>query len=155
MSDKKNDSITKNDFSRNVGIDALRIVAMYSIVVLHIMKHGGILDNAKDSHFYAVWFIQSFVIAGVDCYALISGYVGYSDNENIGKTDYGKAFALWLQVLFYSVGFSCLAILIGGELLIKKLSKHLHPLLQISTGILHLMWVYLYLHRGLIDSLGD
>ena len=32
---------------RNYGIDLLRIVAMMMIPILHVLGHGGILDNSQ------------------------------------------------------------------------------------------------------------
>lgn len=37
----------------------------------------------------------------VDCYALISGYVGYKENT---RHNFGSYIRLWLQVVFYGVG---------------------------------------------------
>ena len=86
--------------SRNYGIDALRILSMLMIVVLHVLKYGGILGNTEiySAKYETAWLLEVMAFGAVDCFALISGYVGvYSKNKcsNLGE--------LWLRVLFYSV----------------------------------------------------
>lgn len=66
---------------RNYGIDSLRLVAMFMIIVLHIMKHGGILDMARGIDFAIVWLIEAICCVAVNCYALISGYNKYEISQ--------------------------------------------------------------------------
>lgn len=86
--------------SRNLGIDALRIFSMFLIVLMHTLKQGGVLESANDSatHFYLAWFMEVVAFCAVDCYALISGYVGV-------KADFkwSRLVKLWLQVVFYTL----------------------------------------------------
>lgn len=86
---------------RNYGIDLLRIVSMYMVVVLHVLKQGGILDNIPmfGSHYGMSWLLEIACYCAVNCYALISGYVGIDSD----KYDYKRIIILWLQVFFYSV----------------------------------------------------
>jgi len=64
------------------------------------------------------------VVCAVDIYAIISGYVGYKENEYGIKTS--KYINLWLQVFFYSVGITVVALFVfpdkvGTESLIRSL----------------------------------
>ena len=45
---------------RNQGIEALRIVSMFLIVVMHTLKQGGVLvaANGSTAHFYLAWFLE-------------------------------------------------------------------------------------------------
>ncbi len=88
---------------RNIGIDLLRIISMLMIVGLHVLNKGGILNNAEvnSPHYYVAWVLDAFCIGAVNCYALISGYVGVNS-----KIKYHKLAALWLQVVFWSVLFA-------------------------------------------------
>ena len=61
---------------RNYGIDALRIVSMFMIVILHTLGHGGILSSVS---------IFSGKYCAVNCYALISGYVGINSKYRYSK----------------------------------------------------------------------
>lgn len=85
---------------RNYGIDALRILSMFMIVVLHILGQGGILGNVKvgTTQYAVAWFLESMAYCAVNCYALISGYVGIKT-----KFRYSRILVLWLQVIFYTI----------------------------------------------------
>lgn len=97
---------------RNYGIDLLRIISMLSIVCLHILGHGGVLDNLNFNSFnyYLIWFIEILAYPAVNCYALISGYVGINSNYK-----YRNIFKLWLQVLFYSLTLTIIFFLLKPE----------------------------------------
>ncbi len=87
--------------ARNYGIDLLRIVSMIMIVVLHILGQGGILSSctARSFKYEMAWFLEIAAYCAVNCYALISGYVGVESK----KYKYSNIAALWLQVVFYTV----------------------------------------------------
>ncbi len=95
--------IEKKD--RNWGIDLLRIVSMLMIAVLHTMGHGGVLAAAKGNAnmLQAAWMLEIAAYGGVNCYALISGYVGVHS-----KFKLTNILKLWLQVMFFSVGTTIL-----------------------------------------------
>jgi len=91
---------------RNTGIELLRIVAMISIMILHVLGNGGVLNVAEplSRNYEATWAMEIICYFGVTAYALISGYVGIKGNFHFTNIIY-----LWLQVFFYSfiytVGF--------------------------------------------------
>ena len=63
---------------RNSGVDLLRIIAMYMIVIVHIFNHSGVLENEYSLSIKIVYILlYTIVFASANCYALISGYVGY------------------------------------------------------------------------------
>ncbi|MDY4761375.1 acyltransferase [Streptococcus thoraltensis] len=98
----------------NAGIDFLRIFAMFMIVVTHVLGKGGVRDSVAgtvDIHFVQTWVIQASVYVAVNCYALISGYVGFRSNFR-----YSKVVNLWLQVAFYSIGITLFFLLLGKEI---------------------------------------
>ena len=74
---------------RNLGIDLLRIISMLMIVVLHVLKKGGILENAEvnSAHYYVAWVLEALCIGAVNCYALISGYVGVNSKIKYHKNN--------------------------------------------------------------------
>ena len=88
--------------NRNYGIDLLRIITMFMIVNLHILYHGGILSSEKlyfgSTKFNIVWIIEIVSYVAVNCYALISGFVGVNS-----KNKYSNIILLWLRVAFYSI----------------------------------------------------
>lgn len=109
---------------RNYGIDSLRLVAMFMIIVLHIMKHGGILDMARGIDFAIVWLIEAICCVAVNCYALISGYIFSNGEKYCACSKYLK---LWIQVLFYSVLFQGLESVVVTGVSMKEIVKSFVP----------------------------
>ena len=101
---------------RNVGIDLLRIVSMLLVLTLHVLGQGGVLGaisktSSPDSYNVA-WLLETAAYCAVNCYALISGYVGVKS-----KFKYTNIVVLWMQVAFYTVGFTVLYSFISPEVL--------------------------------------
>lgn len=86
---------------RNDGIDLLRMVSMLLVVVLHVEGHGGVLEAAQGHGVYWAYLPEAFAYCAVNCYALISGYVGVG-----ARWRPANLLCLWLQVVFYSVGLT-------------------------------------------------
>ncbi len=81
---------------RNYGIDFLRMVSMFMVVMLHVLGQGGILDNATGINFRIAWLFEIASYCAVNSFALISGYVMWRS-----KTAVSKISELWMQVFFY------------------------------------------------------
>ena len=90
---------------RNIGIDILRIVSMFFIIVGHILMQGGALNaylnSGLQNSYYFLNTIYVMAYCGVNCFALVSGYVGW---QNTFKLE--KIIKLWSTVVFWSVGIS-------------------------------------------------
>lgn len=88
------------NYKRNYGIDLLRMIAMFMIVILHINYHGGMLDALipGTTTYNVVWLGEIICYCAVNCYALISGYVGVN-----AKYHLQSIVKLWLRVEFYSI----------------------------------------------------
>jgi len=88
---------------RNYGIDLLRIVAMFFIVILHSLGQGGLLSNLSLTSFQykSVWLLEIIAFCAVDIFALISGYVSYKEEDT--KVKYSSYFVLWFEVVFYGL----------------------------------------------------
>lgn len=85
---------------RNYGIDLLRILAMFMVVNLHVLGHGGVLGGVQlgSVRYMVAWFLEASTLCAVNVYALISGYVG-----GTSKFRFSRLLGLWLQVVFYTV----------------------------------------------------
>lgn len=86
---------------RNLGIEALRIVAMLMVCVIHFNLFSGILVNpipAKEYTYYFGTWTESVGLVGVNLYAMITGYVCVS-----GRWQYRRYVRLWVLVAFYTV----------------------------------------------------
>lgn len=94
----KNDTLSK----RICGIDLLKIVSMFMIVVLHVLGKGGILNNAPDgsSQYYIAWFLESAAFCSVNCFALATGYL-----MSQHKFKYRRIINLWIIVQAYNIVF--------------------------------------------------
>ena len=97
---------------RMANIEALRLVAMMMVVSLHYLGKGEILGKLTDSlsaKDYLAWLLESFSIAAVNTYVLISGYFLVETKFRIKRV-----IALILQVLFYSGLIPVILILTGA-----------------------------------------
>lgn len=85
---------------RNYGIDLLRLAAMFFVAALHIIGIGGIITGAEllSGQFLTAQFLRIAMLCAVDCYALISGYVGWSKKPKLSG-----AAMLWIKTVIYCV----------------------------------------------------
>ena len=95
----KHDFINNNKIKkvRNPGIDLVRLLTMYCIVLNHFLCFGNGF-NYFYKHKRILSMIHSFTDWTNDAFILISGIVGYKTNK------YSNLLYLWLTVFFYSVG---------------------------------------------------
>ena len=88
--------------TRIPGVDLLKLLAMLMVVVLHLMGHGGILNElhrAADGPSSFVWmYFYSIAICAVDLFGLISGYLLVGSS---GKTR--RIVSLYCHVAFYTI----------------------------------------------------
>lgn len=98
---------------RNYGIDLLRLVAMYMIVILHVLGNGGVLGATSGLKNSIAWFLEIAAYCSVNCYAIISGYVCYSDQNK--EYHYEKILHFLLQVIVYSLGITLIVFLVRPE----------------------------------------
>lgn len=101
---------------KNYGIEWLRILSMYMVAVLHTLGQGGIIGSFKqgDLSFSIAWFLETAAFGAVDCFALISGYVGYHSHFR-----YKKGMRLWFQTFFYTLGITILFAIFMPEAVTK------------------------------------
>ena len=117
--------------SRNYGIDVLRILSMLFVVVLHVLGHGGILkSDLSFTNFSLVWFLEILAYPAVNCFVLISGYVGYREHQVYPKLQ--NFLSLFFTVLFYSVAITALFRIFAPEQLEAK--AMVKSFLPITTG---------------------
>lgn len=127
--------------SRDYGIDLLRIVSMFLVCMLHVLGAGGVLENTTTSvNFQLAWFLETLAICAVNCYALISGYVGLNS-----KHKYSGIVNLWLQVVFYCVLITAVFSHLQPEYMTSLVwQKAFSPLVWDNTGILpHIFFCFL------------
>lgn len=88
------------NMKRNYGIDALRMAVMLFVAALHIIGIGGVITGAEllSGQFLTAQFLRIAMLCAVDCYALISGYVGWSRKPKLSS-----AALLWVKAVVYCV----------------------------------------------------
>ena len=106
---------------RMVNIEALRLLAMAMVVSLHYLAKGELLEKLTGPlsvQGHLAWLLESFSIAAVDVYVLISGYF-------LVETGFRcrRVISLVLQVMFYT----CLL-----------------PVILVATGVLSLSEITFY-----------
>lgn len=86
---------------RNTGIDTLRIISSFMVLILHILGEGGLLEAlpGHSLHYKAAWTMEIACYCAVNCFGLISGFVGCNS-----RSSWSGILRTWLQVLFYTVG---------------------------------------------------
>lgn len=132
---------------RNYGIDLLRIVAMFYVVVLHTLGTGGVLNAAAvgTTQYKLGWFMEAWAFCAVDIFALVSGYVSYTERER--RTNGASYVLLWLQVVFYGVAVTLVFNYFHPELVTKNdlfltlfpVTKGLYWYLNAYTGLFVVM----------------
>lgn len=99
---------------RNKGIDILRILSMYMVVILHILSRGsGLLTNLTPPGSVAwnlAWFLEIACYCAVNCFILITGYLMIDRPAKLSSL-----VTLWLEVFFYSVGIMLLFLIMDRE----------------------------------------
>lgn len=109
---------------RNYGIDLLRVLATYMVLVLHVMGQGGIvwtIDGSSNNYIVA-WLLELLAFCAVNCYALISGYVGLYK-----KFKLVNILMLWIQVAFISVASVAIFWCLGAEVTLGDWIKACTP----------------------------
>ena len=110
---------------RNYGIDLLRVVSMFMIVMLHSLGHGGVLNAAvpMSLNYMTAWLLEGAAFCAVNCFALVSGFVGLRSRFRLANIA-----ALWLQVVFYNVIFTLVwAVLDGRSIDLPLIANALMP----------------------------
>ena len=111
-----------NKIIRNPGIDLVRIIGMFSIIISHILGHGKVIDKyiiykkqLKLLSIFCNWHIKSF--------ALISGIVGYKSCK------LSNLIYLYFCVIFYSSSISFIIKYYISFILIKKKIFYFFPVI--------------------------
>ena len=55
---------------RNYGIDMLRLVAMFFVVICHVLGHGGVMKNATGYNYSVSSLLQIVAYCAVNCMPL-------------------------------------------------------------------------------------
>lgn len=126
---------------RMANIEVLRLLAMMMVVSLHYLAKGEILPELTEPFSvkgHIAWILESFSIAAVDVYVLISGYF-------LVETGFRckRIFSLVLQVVFYTCSIPVILVLTGvlprSEITFYNILQDIFP-----VNMLHYWFVSAY-----------
>lgn len=89
--------IKRNIKKRNAGIDLVRLIGMFFIIVNHFLCFGGLFQKYS-KYKKQLTYLHIFTDWHNNCFTLISGIIGHKTNR------YSNLVYLWITVFFYSVG---------------------------------------------------
>jgi len=114
---------TKNKIKRNLGIDSLRIIAIFFIINHHIIYHGASLKKINNFSFKKslLLFINTIFCSGVNIFGMISGFVGFRSHN------YSNLIYLLFQTFIYNYGIA-LYFKITKPHSVRDLNLYLYPL---------------------------
>lgn len=94
--------------SRNIGIDLLRGLAAFMVVVLHCLSFTGCLElKTTNLNFHIYYLVNCFAFCAVNIFGLISGYIAYTPEKKEGY-HFSRILNLYITVLSYSLGILAL-----------------------------------------------
>lgn len=90
--------------SRNLGIDLLRALAMFFVIIWHLVGQGGLLAHSEPGYakFWTLSAVQILTICCVNLYGLTTGYLMCDKPFRLSRV-----VKLWATTVFWSVAVSC------------------------------------------------
>jgi len=124
-----------------INIEVLRLLAMMMVVSLHYLAKGELLEKPAGPlslQGHLAWILESFSIAAVDVYVLISGYFLVETGFRCKRLA-----SLVLQVMFYTCLLPVILVITGilpvGEITVYNILQCIFP-----TNMLHYWFVSAY-----------
>ena len=103
------------DNKRHIGLDVLRIIITFMILIHHIIVHGYGLIGLKNEFHYAsiippayMFILNAFCIVAVNCFYWISGYFGI-------RRSFKKILLLYLQSMVFMTLYQVLFLALKNE----------------------------------------
>lgn len=111
--------------NRVIGLDALKVISMLMIVILHYFSFEYMNAIQEFSiQWYIAWGIKELCLVAVNCYVLITGYFLVKSKFKIKKI-----IALLGQVLFYSISITlCIYLFSDNKISLRNLAYTLLPI---------------------------
>ena len=113
---------------RHSGFEAMRILSMLMIALMHGIGHGRLGSAAPQGSaaFWIYWLLYILASVSTNCFVMLSGYYL---SERKGSIRAGRLFRIGAQVWFYSMLTFCVAVKAGAvPLSAVKLLRALLPL---------------------------
>ena len=120
--------LSQSTQTRLSGLDVLRNGSMLMVVLLHVSGVGGLLAAlpAGSLRWWALWGLEALCSCAVNCYGLLSGYLGVGHKHPLSRLG-----SLWLQAAFYSAALTVLfGLLDPGSLRVRDMIAPFFPVLN-------------------------
>ena len=125
---------------------------MVMVLILHLLASIDVLsvENHGISSYNVGWLLETAAYCGVNCYALITGYVCCD-----GTFRYERVVSLWFQVVFYTWGSLLLALLLFPHA--PQLNHVLNSLFPVLSGQYWYVTAYvgLFFFIPFLNALGN
>lgn len=129
---------------RNYGIDFLRIVLAFMVIIIHINANGTgqVLSHSTIQPWKAIAVLVTYLCyPAVNTYILITGYYSYETKKELNGIVKSLSL-LWLSAVFFSLFGYAISIAFGNTFNIFDLIKRLFP---ITRGVWWFYTVYFVL----------
>lgn len=137
--------------SRDSGIELLRILAAFAVIILHYSGRARILVDGTINYQILV-FLESLCIGAVDVFIMISGFFLCTKNER----NIRKPFSLILQLILFHQAYFMLSMILGNhEFNINRFIKGFFPTNYFVTLYVVLYLVSPYINRVFRDLSQD
>ena len=111
--------------SRNYGLDVARVVAIIGVIILHLVRAGGVLNSSPlgSTRWAATYWVEILAFCSVNLFGVLSGYLGIYSKK--------KTSARAIELLSISILYCCLLTLaflfINSQMGIKDIISGLMP----------------------------
>ncbi|WP_025725313.1 hypothetical protein [Acholeplasma granularum] len=119
---------------RKIGLDLLKVLAMFFVTILHYLSHSGLLTilEFSDYKYHIFWFIEAMSYVSVNLFIIVTCYF-FKEN----KFNFYKTLRLIIEMIMISISISLILIVIGVvKLDINVVVKSVFPFLSRSYGFM-------------------
>ncbi len=128
--------------------EALRIVAMFMVIVLHYLYKGRLLISAGEAFngiSYVAWLVEAFSIVAVNVYVLITGYFMCESSMKVSRLLQIVCQVLWYTILIpitlFALGIVCPSDLDMYDLLRFVFPVHMKHYWFVTAYVILLLFV--------------
>lgn len=120
--------------TRNLGIDCLRLVLMFFIILGHLFAHTHIRQELPILSPNGIWCWgwQTISLCAVNCFVLITGYFMF-----YSRWKFIHLLKLWVKILVYAIGIGSIFLLMG------KATLSLPTILNMFFPLLRSVWWFM------------
>lgn len=89
----------ENSKKRLIGLDILKILSMFFIIIYHVSLHGGFYNNSTGFSHFILSILNALFLPSVNIFVFVSSYLIIKK----GRVSIKRYMNLWAQIVFYTV----------------------------------------------------